>query len=187
MKNMRLFICGASMTAVFGSFAVLPAPLILPAAHAQAVVKMPEAKMAFVPIAGYRLIARKDLPAQAQQALFAYVGPSTGGFASNVNLVMQTATPGIKADVPSAEQLGDILKKSNATYKKVGTGALTIGGEKGAFVMGTFMVQTHAVQAKQVLVVHAGQQYVITFSAATSVFAKQVGAFDKMIASLKWL
>lgn len=186
MKYSPVFVCALVAACAAAPFAVPPAFAQAPAA-AGGVVKMPAAHLSFVPPTGYRMIPHKDLPPQAQQALFAYVGPSTGGFASNVNLVMQAAQPGVKADVPSAEQLGIILKKSNPTYKKVGTGPAAVGGEKGAFVTGTFMVQTHSVQAKQVLIVHGGQQYVLTFSTDTSVFAKQVGAFDKMVASVKWL
>ncbi len=149
-------------------------------------VVVAEAGLSVAAPPGYRFIARKELPASLQPAVFVFVGPTTGQVATNINLVVQNNQPPAKADTAAAEQLGDTLKKSEPVYKKDGTGTLTVGGEKAAYLLGTYAFPKAPMQNKQVLVIHNNKQYVFTFTCAASVFAKQVGAFDALLASLKW-
>ena len=52
---------------------------------------------------------------------------------------------------------------------------------------GTFAAKGFTIQNKQVIVVHGGTGYIFTFTADPAAFNKQVGAFDKMVASVKWM
>ena len=140
------------------------------------------AKLSVAPIPGY-----KKAPAtQDKRATFVYVGPKVGKFVSNVNLVTQPAPPGLTADVKAAESLGEGIKRAFPQYKKLGTGTLTVGGEKAAFISGAFSGKGVSVSNKQVIVVHGGQGYIFTFTADAAAYPKQVAAFDKMVQSVKW-
>jgi len=183
MKIFRsLTVCAAFVT--LG----LPSSLLvrMPAAHAQAVVQVPEAKISLVAPTGYRKMERKDLPPQAQQAVLVYYGPVTDKFATNINLTIHPVPPGIKADAEAAGHLGDSIKETDPTYKQIATSTLAVNGEKGAYLVCSFTLQKRALQAKQVIFVHNGRAYDFCFMASPSAYAKQVGAFDKMVASVKW-
>lgn len=182
--------CGAwallTLLAAPGAWAQAPAARTVDAVADGQRVAVAEAGLSVASPPGYRFIARKDLPAGLQPAVFVFVGPTTGQVATNINLVVQNNQPPAKADAAAAEQLGDTIKKSEPVYKKDGTGTLTVGGEKAAYLLGTYAFPKAPMQNKQVLVIHNNKQYVFTFTCAFSVFAKQVGAFDAMLASLKW-
>jgi len=187
MKINRVTVCAV---AVMGGLAVAPVTLLTlvpSAARAQATVKVPEAKLTLVVPTGYQLKKGKDIPGLNKDIVFVCQGPKTDGFVTNANLVLQPAPPGTKADVPSAIQLGSGIKRTQSAYKEVDSGLLTIDGEKAAFHSSTFTVQNHVVHLKQVLVLRGGQMYVLSFGAIASAYAKQVVAFDKMLASIKWL
>ena len=180
----------ATLTVAIGfvAFGALPYLGAAPV-HAQKMsgnrVTYSQAKLSLSPISGYK--EQKAKTGQAQQAVFVYIGPVSGKFASNVNLMTQAAPPGLKADAASAESLAKGLKGVYPTYKKVGTGTLMVGGDKAAYVSGTFAAKGFTIQNKQVIVVHGGTGYIFTFTADPAAFNKQVGAFDKMVASVKWM
>lgn len=157
------------------------------AACAQTTVNVPEAHLAFVLPAGYQLKTGKALAGMNKQIVFVCQGPKTDGFFTNANLVIQPAPQGVTVSAASALALGSQMKKSLPNYKEVDSGLLNVGGEKAAFHSSTFVVQNHPVHLKQVLLLRGGQMYILSFGSVVPAYSKQVGAFDKMLGSVKWL
>ena len=182
MKMTRLVICAAVATAGWG------ACVVLPAAEAQTVIQIPQAKVAFVCPANYHPSRRSNANAAL---VFSYDGsPMSGGsgLPANINLTKRVAPTGLTVFTPvQVEAMIPVVRRSVPSYQKQASGTVKVGGETGAFLVGSFQISGRTMQTKQILVVHQGQLYAFTFGAVTPDFAKQVGAFDKMIASVKWL
>lgn len=151
-------------------------------------IELKDAHIAFIPLPGYAIIPKNELPPQMQipQMVFVYLGQETNGFAVNINLIVETAPPGQKADLAAVESLAKMMAAQVPSYRKKETKALVVAGEAAAMLSGTSLQQGTESQNKQVLIVHNGKAYSFTFTAPASEFAKQVGAFDKMIESIEW-
>jgi len=160
------------------------------AVRAQTPVKIADAPLSLSVPAGYRLITRKDPIAKAHHEspdwVFDCLGAPVNGFNSNFNLMTHAAQPGVTFGASAAPRLGAEMKKQFPASTNITTGALTVGGEKATYVSAILAIQNHNVHTKVVQFVHAGMRYTLTFTSDASVFDKQVGTFDKAVASIKW-
>lgn len=113
-------------------------------------------------------------------------GPTTSGYRANILVLKTPALPGVRYDASAAPRMNGELKQAYPGAQAVKTGTVPVGGEKGAFVSGIVIVQNKPIHTKVVQTVHGGQRYTITFTCADSVYAREVGAFDKTVGSIQW-
>ncbi len=159
-------------------------------ARAQVIVKLPEAHMSIQPPMGSNIVTRQ-IPGQTAKHGKGWVldvggPPAKTGYRINFNVMVAPAVPGVVYDARTWPAMSAEMKRASPSVKGVTTGLTRVGGDTASFVTGVITMPKYVVHAKVVQVAHAGMRYTISFTADESVYARQVGAFDKSVASIKW-
>lgn len=173
------------MPAAVVAFALLPG-----VAWAQGRVKVPEANLMLRVPAGSTIVTRQTPGAQAKHSpgwVMDVVGPAVSGFKANYNLRTGPAEPRAMYSIGSAAKMSDQFKQAYPNARTVTFHTLMVGGEKAVAITGTIPMPGRVIRTKVIQFSHAGTRYTLTFTSTEKAFYKQVGAFDKSVASIRWL
>ena len=143
------------------------------------IAKMP-VSLVFPP--GYKPMTTSAAPSDTP--LFG--GPKMGGFTPNISVVAQGNVGELKMDAATAKALGPVVVRGKPNYTFLSSGTTSAGGEAAMFLVITNNLKTVVAKSKQVYARHNNSVYIFTFTTTEAAYPKQVAAFDKTIASVKW-
>lgn len=147
-------------------------------------ITLEKAQIAFVPPAGWT-----DLkPEEDGRVVFSRVGPNTHGFRAQIDVIVLPVEAGRPARLEAiAQRLRDIVPLLN--YKSLGAAKVKIGTLEGLSTSATFNEADHdrPFRERRILVRQGDKIYVFLFATDAGAWARDVGAFEKMMASVRFL
>jgi hypothetical protein len=151
-------------------------------------VKLKEFSVAFTLPGGYREVPRDERPPEAKAAAYLCAGPTTEGFATNINLGCDPF-PGKELPSDIADSVEKEMARVAIDYKLVSQQRVKVADQDAVVLSSSYRQKKDGplLQNRQVLIVREGKLYVFTFTSLAKVYEKQVTALDSLLKSLHWI
>lgn len=177
----RVFPAATVVVAVLGASVPLTA-------RAQT-VKVPGTRMSLVPPPGAQIVTAQTPGALAKHNpgwVMDVVSPAAvGGFRTNFNVRTGVAEPNAVYNLNTASKMSEQFKQGFPSARNIAFSAIKVGGVPAVSILGTVALPKQPIRTKIVQFAHAGTRYTLTFTSAENAFYRQVGVFDKVVASVR--
>jgi hypothetical protein len=114
-----------------------------------------------------------------------YLGRTTGGFTTNVNVLAYQRRLGIDAIAFARASERESRRAFQATTVRP-VQASYLGGQPAAVYDYVFRADGRRLQGRQVTVLHRDRAYQVTFTAVPRAFGREVGQFEKILETWRW-
>lgn len=118
--------------------------------------------------------------------LYLAIGPRTGGFTTNINVVRESAAGRTDINAVVAAELKGIKRVLPQVRRISSPAPLTVAGEPARVVDYLYDAPSPHLRLRQVMLEHQGWIYVVTYTAPATTYTADLPALAKVISSWHW-